>query len=98
MEARRPAGHPYRAHHRRFARRARCFLHARRGPADRVDQGKILPEQVLSHNSVYLGTVARRERRRRNRQFVRPHVVRWRVDEVARQINRLDDARQLPDI
>ena len=42
-----------------------------------------------------VGAVARRERARGLREFGRPHVVRRRIDEVARQRHRLDDALEI---
>jgi len=68
---------------------------ARGGAADRVNEGKILLEQVLADDRAHLGAVARRERARRRFELGRPQVVRRRVDEIARQRDAVDDAGEI---
>ena len=52
-----------------------------------MDQGKSL-RQLIARNAVEAGTVALRQIMRGLRQLLRSHVVRRRIDEVAREICR----------
>ena len=66
---------------------------ARRSAADRMDQRKVLLEQVVADDALDRRAVLFGKVSRRLLQFGRPHVVRGRVDEIARERNALGDAR-----
>src|SRR5262252_9799554 len=68
---------------------------ARGGAADRVNERKILLEQVLADDRAHLGAVARRERARGRFELSRPEIVRRRVDEIAREGDAVDDAGEI---
>ena len=65
-----------------------------RAAADRLDQRKLFGERVAARD-VEFGAVLGGELARGLFQFVRPHVVRWRIDEIAAQCHRLDDAGKI---
>ena len=71
---------------------------ARRGHADGVDQRKVLLHQLVADDAVELGAEPRRQRLRRLRQFFRAHIVRRRIDQVARQRGRLRHPRDIGDV
>ena len=66
---------------------------ARRSPADRMNQRKVLLEEVIAYDALDRRAVLFGKVSRRLLQFGRPHVVRGRVDEIARERNTLGDAR-----
>ena len=68
---------------------------ARRGAADRVDQRKILLQQLVADHGRNRGGVTRSELARRLLELRRTHVVCRRIDEVARQRHALDDMFQV---
>src|SRR5262249_56057875 len=55
---------------------------ARGGAADRVNEGKILLEQVLADDRAHLAAVARSERARRRFELGWPAIVRRRLAEI----------------
>ena len=65
------------------------------GAADRVDEREIAGEEIVADDHARGRAVAAGERGGRIGDLGRPHVVRRRIDEVAREIDRLDDAREL---
>ena len=67
----------------------------RRGAADGMDQRKILQQQFAVGHRLDPGVVTLGEQARRLMQFRRAHVVRRRVDQVARQRHALGDARKV---
>ena len=58
---------------------------AGRGPADGVNQRKVLLHEIVADDAAEVSAKARREPLRRQRQFFRTHVVGWRIDEIAGQ-------------
>ena len=62
------------------------------GAADRVDEREILLEQIVADDRADAGAVAGGERARGIFELGRAHVVRRRVDQVAREADALDDA------
>ena len=71
---------------------------ARRGHADRMNQRKILSRQVVADDAVETGAEALGEFLRPPRQFLRSHVVRRRVDEIAGKRGGLGHARDIGDV
>src|SRR5262249_27137153 len=68
---------------------------ARGGAADRADERKILPRQVVADAGAHLGAVARSERARRRFEPGGSQVVRRGVDEIAREGDAVDDAGEI---
>src|SRR3984957_17106600 len=48
-----------------------------------MNERKVLPREIVTDNAVDTGAEALCKMLRRLRQFIRPHVVRRRVDEIA---------------
>ena len=68
---------------------------AGRGAADRVDERKILCQQVVADDGRDRGVVLRREPAHGVFKFGRSKIVGRRVDEVARQRHAFDDAIEI---
>ncbi len=64
-------------------------------PADRMDERKALLDEIVADDGAHLGAVATGQRARGLFQLGRAHVVRRRVDEVAREADAVDDAGQV---
>ncbi len=67
----------------------------RRGAADRVNQRKILLQQIVADDRADIGVVLRGHGARGVLKLRGTHVVRRRVDQVAHQRDRLDHALQI---
>ena len=65
------------------------------GAADRMNERKIVGEEIVADDHARARAVAAGERRGRIGDLAGPHVVRRRVDEVAREIDGLGGAREL---
>ena len=65
------------------------------GAADRVNEREVLLEQVVADDRAHICAVAMRERARGLFELRRTHVVRRRVDEIARQADAFDDAGEV---
>ena len=65
------------------------------GTADRMDQRKVVLQQIVADGHADGRAVARGERGRGVGEFAGTHVVRGRVDEVAGEIHGLDDAAEV---
>ena len=63
--------------------------------ADGMNQRKVLGQEIVADDHLEIRPVARGQRARGCFQFRRPHVVGRRVDEIARQCDRLDDALEV---
>jgi hypothetical protein len=60
-----------------------------------VDQREILLQQIVADDGADVGVMLRGYRARRVLELAGTHVVRRRVDQVAHQRDRLDDALQI---
>ena len=67
----------------------------RGGPADRMNEREILPQQIVADRGSDAGAVLGGKRARGLFEIGRSHVVRRRVDEVAHQRDRLDHALEI---
>ena len=65
------------------------------GAADRMNEREIAGEEIVADDHARARAVAAGERGGGIGEFAGPHVVRRRVDEVAREIDRLGGAREL---
>jgi hypothetical protein len=63
-----------------------------------VDQRKVLLHEFVADDAVEGRAEPRRQRVRCLRQFFRAHIVRRRIDQVARQGGRLRHPRDIGDI
>ena len=68
---------------------------ARGGAADGVDQRKILRQQIVADDGADCGAVTRGKLPRGVFELGRAHIVRRRIDEIARQRHAFDDALQI---
>jgi hypothetical protein len=68
---------------------------ARGRAADRVNERKILGEQIVADDRAHLCAMAARQRARGVFELGRPHVVCRRVDEIARERNALHDPGEI---
>ena len=66
-----------------------------RRTADRMDQRQLLFQQIVADDRRDRRAVLRRQRTSRRLKMRRPHVVGRRVDQVARERDGLDNARQI---
>ena len=66
-----------------------------RRSADGMDQRKILRQKIVADRRLDVGAVARSQRTRRRLELRRTHVVRRRVDQIARQRHRFDGAIEI---
>ena len=65
------------------------------GAADRMDQRKVLREEIVTDNRAQGCAVTRGKRTRSLFELGRAHVIGRRVDEVARKIDALDNATEI---
>ena len=66
-----------------------------RGAADRVDEREVLAQEILADDHLHAGAVLGRQRARGVFELRRAHVVRRRVDQVAREEDALGDPAQV---
>ena len=71
---------------------------ARRRHADRVDQRKVLPRQLVADDAVEFGVETLRKLLCRLRQFLRSHIIGRRIDEIAGERGGIRHPRNIGDV